>query len=133
MADGRRARGAELIGHALPGIIPSLLPKLRKVQALKLFSSILPPEIAQMAAAFDIRLMPASERFGRKGESAQLNTLHVYCLSSSVSIIIEQQQAELIAKLNAQMPYPLVEALHCEQASSQKIAQQLNNLRLGPD
>lgn len=135
MADGRRGRGAEMIGRMLPGAIPTLLPKLRRVQALKRFVKLLPPELDGLAAPHEIRLAPPPERFGpASGEvAAQVSTLFVYCASPTVAAIVEQQSARLLAELNAQLPYPLAEALRCEQAAVQKIVQQLNNLTLGPD
>jgi hypothetical protein len=136
MADGRRGRGAELIGRMLPGTIPTLLPKLRKVQALKLLLQLLPPELAGLAAPHEIRLAPALERYGKEHDAAgeaQLSTLFVYCASATVAAVVEQQAPRLLAELNARLPYPLAEALRCERATAQKIAQQLNNLALGPD
>lgn len=134
MAEGRRGRGAELIGRALPGVIPGLLPKLRRVEALKQFIALLPPELTGLAAPHEIRLAPAAESFAaRDAAGAQLSTLFVYSASATVTAILEQQAARLISELNAQLPYPLVEALRCEGASAQKIAQQLNNLALKPD
>lgn len=135
-ADWRRGRGAELIGRSLPGIIPTLLPKLRKIEALKRFVKLIPQELAGLAAPHEIRLAPAAERFdggAEAGGQAQVSTLFVYCASATVSAILEQQAAQLLGRLNEQLPYPLAEALRCESASAQKIAQQLNNLALGPD
>jgi hypothetical protein len=124
-----------LIGRMLPVTIPTLIPKLRKVQALKRFVTLLPPELNGLAAPHEIRLAPPPERFGTGGNDAasQVSTLFVYCSSATVAVLMEQQSARLLAELNAQLPYPLAEALRCEQATVQKIAQQLNNLALGPD
>jgi hypothetical protein len=135
MAEGRRGREGRLVGTALPGAISTLLPKLRKVEALKRFMALLPEELQGLAAPHEIRLAPAAERPGHStaGSIPQVNTLFVYTASATVTAVLEQQATRLIAALNAALPYPLVEALRCEQAAAQKITQQLNNLALKPD
>ena len=135
MAEGRRGREGRLVGTALPSAVSMLLPKLRRVEALKRFVALLPEELQGLAAPHEIRLAPAVERAGQPAgtAAAQVNTLFVYTASATVSAVLEQQAAHLLGQLNATLPYVLAEALRCEPASMQKIAQQLNNLALKPD
>lgn len=136
MTAGRNGRGAELVGRSLPGVIPALLPKLRKVEALRRFIALLPVELQGQAAPHEIKLAAAPERFGAAEHGApasQVSTLFVYCSAAAVAAYLEQNGSRLIGELNEQLPYPLVEALRCEQVSLPKITQQLNNLALRPD
>jgi hypothetical protein len=135
MAEGRRGREGRLVGTALPGAVATLLPKLRKVEALKRFTALLPAELQGLAAPHEIRLAPPAERSPGQPAAAgtQVSTLFVYTASATVGAVLEQQAPRLLAELNAQLPYPLAEALRCEPANAQKIQQQLNNLALKPD
>jgi hypothetical protein len=131
MAEGRRGREGRLVGTALPGAVANLLPKLRKTEALRRFISLLPAELHGLAAPHELRLAPGTERLN--APAAQVSTLFVYVASATVGVILERLAPQLLAELNASLPYPLAEALRCEPASPQKIAQQLNNLTVGPD
>jgi hypothetical protein len=134
MAEGRRGREGRLVGTALPAAVSNLLPKLRRVEALRRCLALLPEELQGLAAPHEIRLAPAAERPGQPAAStAQVSAVFVYTASATVSAVLEQQAARLLERLNAELPYPLAEALRCEPASAQKIAQQLNNLAVKPD
>jgi hypothetical protein len=128
----RRGRDGQTVGTALPGAVASLLPRLRKVKALKLALDWLPAELSGLAAPHEIKLGPAGPHV-RGADAAQVNTLFIYTASATVSAIIDQRAAQLREQVNGQLPYPLVEAVRCEQANAQKITQQLNNLTLSPD
>jgi len=121
-----------------------LLRQIRKYDALCACLELLPPELEGLAAPLDIRLAPREGAPGRgagpapdtaPAEEAQplLSTMYILCASPTVSSIIGQRSAQLIEAINAQLAYPIIEALRCEQASAQKIERQMNILRLEPD
>jgi hypothetical protein len=128
----RRGQDGQTVGMALPGAVSSLLPRLRKVQALRLMLELLPDELDCLAVPHEIRLAPAEQRAGQ-AVAAQVNTMFIYTATSTVSAIVDQRASQLMEQVNTRMPYPLLEAVRCEQANAQKIAQQLNNLTLSPD
>jgi hypothetical protein len=136
--------------------------QLRKFAALNAFLAVLPEELAGQVAPYDVRLaqpderyVPANERLPQPlevvGAPGQRNaaapersedtaldapavaTLYAYVLSATVQLALEQRKRELIAAINARLPYPLIEDLRFEQAGAQRIARQLNILATSPD
>src|SRR5437870_2592650 len=71
----RRGRDGQTVGTALPGAVASLLPRLRKVKALKLALDWLPTELAGLAAPHEIKLAPAELHLRGAGDAPQVNTL----------------------------------------------------------
>lgn len=136
--------------------------QLRKFAALNALLAVLPEELAGQVAPYDVRLaqpderyVPANERLAQPlevigpreprtatpaehGAGAGLDalavtTLYAFVRSATVQLALEQRKAELIAAVNARLPYPLIEDLRFEQAGAQRIARQLNILSTSPD
>ena len=124
------------VGAALRQSDGPLMRQIRKYTAFGAFLRELPPELAGMAAPFDVRHTPPEGSQAPESEAGGLNernTLFVYVASQTVAVVLEQQKRALIERVNAALPHQFIEDLRCEQASKQKIERQLNILALEPD
>lgn len=136
------------VGAALRSTAGPLMRQLRKVAALTACLEELPRELEGLAAPYDIRLAApqgsiggaasqggssAAMSQGGAGAVAEVSTMYIYVAGATVAAVLEQRKAQLVAAVNARLPYPVVEDLRCEQASAQKIGRQLNILAAAPD
>jgi hypothetical protein len=133
--EGGRRRGKRdevRVDAALGGAMAPLMRQIRKFSALHALIDALPEELAGLAAPYELRQAP---RRGHEGEagSPTLSTIYIYSAGPTVEAVIEQRSSQLIEEVNSKLPYPLVEALRCEQAPLAKIEKQLNILALRPD
>jgi len=146
----RASRGGSdpvTIGAALRSTAGPLMRQLRKVAALSACLEELPRELEGLAAPYDIRLAAPQGSIGGAasqggssaamsqgaGAVAEVSTMYIYVASATVAAVLEQRKAQLVAAVNARLPYPVVEDLRFEQASAQKIGRQLNILAAAPD
>ena len=144
------------VGAALRSTAGPLMRQLRKVAALTACLEELPRELEGLAAPYDIRLAAPQGSIGGAasqggssaamsqggagavaqggaGAVAEVSTMYIYVAGATVAAVLEQRKAQLVAAVNARLPYPVVEDLRCEQASAQKIGRQLNILAAAPD
>ena len=128
-----------------------IMRQVRKFAALRACLAQLPDELDGLAAPYDLRLLPAADtasggkdatvpgtapardRSAPDTSGEAVSTLLVYVLGGTVEAAVMKLAPKIIEKTNAQLPYPVVEGLRCEQASKEKIARQVNILRQTPD
>jgi hypothetical protein len=138
-------REPQTVAAALSRGAGHLLRQVRKFAALRACLDSLPPELAGMAAPYDVRQWERSGQFAGAAKPsghaddlgqatpASVSVLCIYVLSPTVEAVLKRLAPELIVGINARLPYPLVEELRLETASKQKIEQQVNILRAEPD
>ena len=132
---GRFKREPQAVAAALAHGSGLLMRQVRKFAALRACLNEFPPELEGMAAPYDVRQsVTGTQAASSQGaEEAGVSVLYVYAVSPTVQAVLARMAGGLIERVNARLPYPLVQELRVDIASKQKIEQQVNILRAEPD